>query len=360
MSRLKNILKIYTDDLSYKEVEKLLKNDFPNLYNFYVNRMERPEKAKNRLSDLIRFTINLFLEFLKQLSPIRRLLYTVAVLFFLFAFFENDWQLAMLAFLMLNVLIAFELADKLVVRDELEVARDVQLSLMPKTAPVNDHFEISCHIETAQIVGGDYYDFIPSTNGSGKTFLIIGDISGKGMAGAIHMVQVQSILHSIVHSHNSPKEILSELNSSLLKVFKPGTFFTASMAVMNGDGSIIFSRAGHLPLIHYSKKENSCLEIIPRGMGIGLGGNCIFNDSINECRLQPQSGDILLLFTDGVIETMNQQRNEYGMERLKKLISIYHERDAETIKSILLKDISYFRQSTPPHDDLTFIIIKMT
>ncbi len=179
------------------------------------------------------------------------------------------------------------------------------------------------------------------------------------MAAAIHMVQVQSILHGIVHSHNFPKEILSELNSSLMKVFKPGTFFTASLAAINGDGSIIFSRAGHLPLIHFLKKENTCSEIIPRGMGIGLSGINVFSDSIIEYSLQPQSGDILLLFTDGVIETMNQQRIEYGMERLKKLISIHHDKDTEKIKSILLKDISYFRQSTPANDDLTFIIMKM-
>ena len=97
---------------------------------------------------------------------------------------------------------------------------------MPKAPPANDYYEISCYSQPAREVSGDYFDFINHDCSKGKTYVVIGDISGKGMAAALHMVQVQAILHYLVENNESPKTIISLLNKNLKKVLRKGSYFT--------------------------------------------------------------------------------------------------------------------------------------
>ena len=165
---------------------------------------------------------------------------------------------------------------------------------MLKEPPVNKYFEISCYSEAAREVGGDYYDFIITESNPDKTYIVIGDISGKGMAAALHMVQVQTILHFIVTHNSSPKTILTLLNNNLKKILRTGSFFTASLACLNSEGSLLFSRAGHMPLIHYSKREQKCNNITPVELLLGSSHNVIFENSLEEIEIQPESGDLLV------------------------------------------------------------------
>ncbi len=142
-------------------------------------------------------------------------------------------------------------------KDELEVAREIQMGLMPKEAPTDLGYDIACFSEAARDVGGDYYDFIQPQQLPGTTFLVIGDVSGKGMGAALRMVQVQAILHNLSEQYTHPKEILLALNQNLRSILKVGSFFTVSMAGFNSDNVLHLCRAGHMPLIHYQK---SCIS----------------------------------------------------------------------------------------------------
>lgn len=356
--KLSRLYQFYTSDLNYKEVEKLIKQDLPELYSFYVNKMKRPQQQKKSLRGLIIFIRDLFVEFLYQLSPIRRVIYTTAVIFFIYGIAIGDLRWSVVGFLVINILLAFELADKLIAKDELAVAWDIQNSLMPKVPPSNQYYEISCYSQPAREVGGDYYDFINRECIPGKTYVIIGDISGKGMAAAIHMVQVQAILHYLVENYESPKIIISLLNKNLKKVLRKGSFFTVSLACLNSNGAIHFVRAGHLPLIHYSHTTNELRNIIPKGMGIGLSHDSIFETSLEEVEINPCSGDIIILYTDGVIEAMNSNLQEFGEERLKSVITKNMEKSAKVIHNAILESVSSFTGNAPAHDDLTLIVMK--
>ncbi|HSP87017.1 MAG TPA: PP2C family protein-serine/threonine phosphatase [Ignavibacteriaceae bacterium] len=357
-TRIKKLYNFYTSDLTMKDVEKLVKRDVPELYDFYVRKMQKPGKAKNKFYEIILFIRNLFIEFLEQLTPIRRVLFSFSILVFILSYFNNNWQWAAIAFVLLCLLIAFELADKLTAKDELSVAREIQRSLMPKNAPENNFYEISCFTENAKEVGGDYYDFINPENSEGRFFIIVGDVSGKGMAAALHMVQVQSILRNSVFNHDTPKEVLISMNRNLRRVLPKGSFFTVCISSINEDGSVLLSRAGHLPLLYYKRKEDCFINITPKGMGIGIAENGLFEKNLEEICIKPEEGDILVFYTDGVIEARNLYKMEFGEERLKSIIRLNKNNPPENIKNKIVENISLFRDGTPPHDDLTLVILK--
>ncbi len=356
--RLNRLYDFYTSDLSYKEIEKLVKRDLPELYNFYVKKMKEPEEMRKSPRGMLKFARSLFVAFLLQLTPVRRLVYSVALVLFVFGFMSDQPHYIWIGFILVNLNLAFELADKLIAKDELAVAREIQTNLMPKEPPQNDFFEIACYSEAAREVGGDYFDFIVQESSPDKTYIVIGDISGKGMAAALHMVQVQAILHYLITHNDSPKTILTLLNKNLTRILNKGSFFTVSLACLNSKGTLLLSRAGHMPLIIYSKNNQKCRNIIPRGMGIGLSHNSIFENSLEEVEIKPQSGDILIFYTDGVVEAMNNYFQEYGEERFMKVISQNADKPAKEIQESILNNIAVFTDSSPSHDDLTLIVMK--
>jgi serine phosphatase RsbU (regulator of sigma subunit) len=357
-ARLKKLYDFYTSDLTIKDVEKLVKRDVPELYDFYVRKMQKPDTSKNKFHETLLFIKNLFVEFLEQFTPIRRIIFTFSIIIFILSYLGNNWEWAVISFFLLCLLIAFELADKLTAKDELAVAREIQRSLMPKEAPQNSTFDISCYTETAKEVGGDYYDFIKSDESPGKFFVIVGDVSGKGMAAAIHMLQVQSVLHNSVYNHKTPKDILISMNRNLRRIFPKGSFFTVCISSINQDGSINLSRAGHLPLLYYKRNEDSFINITPRGMGIGIAGNDLFENNLEEICIKPEEDDVLVFYTDGVIEARDIYKQEFGEEELKSVIRSNKDSSSEQIKNAIVQNISLFRDGTPPHDDLTLVILK--
>jgi len=357
-AKLKKLYDFYTSDLTIKDVEKLVVKDVPELYDFYVKKMKVPDQSGNKFKRIILLIKNLLVEFLEQLTPIRRILFSVSILIFIQSYIVNNWQWAAFAFILLCLLIAFELADKLTAKDELAVARQIQRSLMPKDAPQNNFYDISCYTENAKEVGGDYYDFIKYDEAPEKFFVIVGDVSGKGMAAALHMVQVQSILRNSVYNHNTPKEVLSSMNRNLRRVLPKGSFFTVCISSINPNGSVLLSRAGHLPLLYYKRKEDSFINITPKGMGIGITDNGLFEKTLEEVCIKPVEDDILVFYTDGVIEARNYYIQEFGEERLKSIVRLNKDNSSEKIKNAIVQNISSFRNGASPHDDCTLVILK--
>ena len=353
--RIKDTFKTITDGLNYKGVQDLLKKEVPEVYSFYVNRMEEPEIKRDSLRGKIQFGRKLFKRFLQELSPARRIMYVISLIIFLEAILAGSLGWGLIAFLLLNLLIALELADKITSNEELSVARDIQNSLLPKNPPKYINYDISCYSETAKSVGGDYFDFILKED---KLILAIGDISGKGMAAAIHMVQVQAIFRNILSVSTSPKEVLSQLNENLINLFQPGTFFTINLGSIKHDSSIQLCRAGHLPVIYYCCKDAKCINLTPKGIGIGLSGNGLFNNALEEITILPEQGDVLVFFTDGITEAMNIYLREYGESRLMASVKENAFKSAEGIKSAIIESIKRFTVTAPVYDDITLIVLK--
>lgn len=357
-STFKRIYQLYTSNLSLSEIERLIKRDAPGVYDFYLRETEEIDQQKNPVTRAFRLIGNLFEAFLRKLSPSRRVLYSVILFLFVFAVLMANWFWAIISFALLNILLAFELADKLTAKDELEVARDIQMNLMPRKPPAHPQFDIACFSEAAREVGGDYFDFINPKHSPETTYAIIGDVSGKGMGAALHMVQVQAILQNLIEQHRSPRDILLALNRHIQPIFQPKSFFTISIASLNADRTLHFCRAGHVPLLHFQKSSGKCRSITPGGIGVGLQNNGKFDKLLEQIDIKVAAKDVLCFYTDGVVEAMNSDKVEFGEERLENLLCENADLPAQEIQNAILSALAQFRGATPPHDDLTLVIMK--
>ena len=240
---------------------------------------------------------------------------------------------------------------------ELEIARQVQMRLLPKTSPQVPGFEIRGFCNPAQETGGDYYDFIDL--GNSRTGIVIGDVSGKGVPAAIYMTLTKGIVQSHADDFLSPAEVMIKVNNLLYKTIDKDSFVSLYYAVLDSKNrKVTYSRAGHNPVLHYSLKDKKCTLLEPNGIALGLEKGDIFRKVITQRELTLSKGDILVFYTDGFTEAMNQLGDEYGENRLRDLICKFNDRSVDQIYQILNKDIKHFVKDAPQHDDMTMVFVK--
>ncbi|MEW6702055.1 MAG: SpoIIE family protein phosphatase [Bacteroidota bacterium] len=352
---IKRIFDLYTSDLSYQEIERLIKKEAGEVYEFFSKDIPKPDQSRNKFVRGLIFLRSLFNAFILKLTPARRIFYLAALLFFFIADSQLKSGYVLLAFIIINLLLAFELADKLSAKGELDVARKIQSDLIPKHSSKIFNYEITSYYEPAREVGGDYYDIIEAAE---RSYIIIGDISGKGMAAALYMVRVQSILNLLLEDFKDVREIIINLKKYFSKNLRREFFLTLSMASVERDGSIKISRAGHLPVFWFKSSANKFQVVCPQGIGIGLNDKGIFEKTLEEVTIKPESKDVLFFYTDGVNESMNIIREQFGDENIKRIIQNNADKTAEEIKGALLKAIIAFRGTALQNDDITFVILK--
>lgn len=354
---IKRLFDLYTSELSFDEIERMIKKESTAVYEFFKNEIPKPTPYQNKFRRGLTFIKSLFNAFLMKLSPARRVFYLVALIIFIAGIIGPNNAYLIFSFLILNVLIAFELADKLIVKDDIVLAKKIQKRLMPEPPYENEHFEISAYSEAAREVGGDYFDIIKSEKDQ-KTFIIIGDISGKGIAAALYMVRVQAILQFLIANYSDPKRIIIELKKHFAKRLEKEYFLTLSIASIDNKGKIKYSNAGHLPLTHFKQSEDEFVEINPTGIGIGFNDKGMFEKTLAEEKVKTEINDILCFYTDGVTEAMNQTKVQFGQERLQKIIKENADKSIDEIKNKILQTINNFRGSAEVNDDISIVLMK--
>ena len=239
---------------------------------------------------------------------------------------------------------------------EMEIAHEIQMSLMPKNPPNLPHFNISAVSVPALQVGGDYFDFInidESTLG-----VSIGDVSGKGMPAALLMVMARSFLYTEARDTISPCMVLSKVNDLILEnkdANRPDMFITMFYCVINcNDKVVTFANAGHDPPLLFSKNSNEPQELYSGDMMVGAFGGIDYREQ----SLQLQPGDLLLLYTDGIVEARNVRDELFGEERLKKLIWDNVDQEVGEIKQTILHEVNEFVGDRPASDDLTMVLVR--
>ncbi len=264
-----------------------------------------------------------------------------------------------------QVAIALENADLLQksfererLEKELQIAREVQLRLLPQTLPQLKAYQLTTETITAYEVGGDYYDFI-SGNDANQLGIVIGDVSGKGTSAAFYMAEVKGIIQAIAQQKHSPYDILSYTNKVLSASLEKKSFITLTFAVLDtANHQLKFARAGHCPLIHFKAKAGQIMYHQPKGIAVGLDRGQIFQDSLQEHHVEVDLGDVLVFYTDGLSEAMNQEHDEYTEERLAAILKQYADQPVEIIKEKLIEDVFKFVGDHHLHDDLTLILLK--
>ena len=242
------------------------------------------------------------------------------------------------------------------IKQELEIAQQIQESFLPQEMPHLVGYEISAQSVPAREVGGDYYDFIRVDDNHWGIF--IGDVSGKGVPAAIYMAMARSVLRAQAVGVLSTREVLSNTNLTMAQD-PPDTpsamFLTAFYIVLDAcRNKITYTNAGHGPAILYRQRQGVCTNLVNKGLVLGL----MEDSDYQEDETTLEEGDSILLYTDGSTEARNGNGDMFGFERLCNLLEKHSDSSAEAIRSNIHRSILDFTDGTPLHDDLTLMVIK--
>lgn len=242
-------------------------------------------------------------------------------------------------------------------KEELKIAKTVQKSLLPEKLEHNSDFEIAAFSESADEVGGDYYDTLKISNS--QVAAIIADVSGKGTTAAFHMSQMKGIFHSLAQQEFNPSEFLKLANRALNHCLERGSFISAVYFTLDSiTRQIHYARAGHCPILFYSKEKGRATFLSDRGTALGMVKDARYDDLIESHGLSYRSGDILLLYTDGVIESRNKAGEDFGYDRLIPIVEAAAASSASEIQKTVIRALYSFTEHTELNDDYTLLVIK--
>ncbi|MEL7834332.1 PP2C family protein-serine/threonine phosphatase [Fodinibius sp. Rm-B-1B1-1] len=363
----KSFYKEYVSGMTRERMGKEFYKDTDRLKQLYAEAVgEDVQKSEDKTIPGHLKIMRLFSALTQRLNPTRRLVFGLSVISFiahyLFGFLQltgiiifYDFLLPF-AFLTMAVLLLVELLEKSDVKREIDLAREIQLSLLPNTEHYRDNLEIASFANTAKEVGGDYVDVIESDEG---TYIVIADVSGKGLSAALYMVRMQALVHLIIEkSSPSPKELFLELNNYVKSDIKDKTFVTACAAFFpKGEDHFIFARAGHNAPILFSNERDATFDLRSDGFALGMTTSQNMEQHLQEKKFHFKPNDSIIFYTDGLTESRNEWGEEYGDERLDGLISVYGSLHAKSIIHKIQSSLENFIGSEEPVDDVTFTCV---
>lgn len=245
-----------------------------------------------------------------------------------------------------------EILKKRRIEEELALARRMQLSLLPRSAPKLQGFDVAGVNVPSEMVGGDYFDYIRLTEKD--LGIVVGDVAGKGIPAAFVMASLRASLRIESVSHYAISTILSRVNDFLYESMEPDRFVTAFYGVLDlRDRFLTYANAGHNPplLLH----ADGSRELLSEG-GLLLGA---FPGALyHEHRIQFKKGDVLVLYTDGVSEAENPEGEQFGVERVDEIARQVAPRGSRAVIRSLLKAIREHEKTTSLQDDITLMVIQ--
>ncbi|MCH8957747.1 SpoIIE family protein phosphatase [candidate division KSB1 bacterium] len=237
--------------------------------------------------------------------------------------------------------------------NELEMARNIQEGLIPKEVPKTKKLDISSFFNPADEVGGDYFDYLDL--GNDKVGIVMADVSGHGAAAALVMTMMKGIVHAITSDFESPEKALAEFNAILNQIGPKEKFVTMIFLVFDlKQMKLLYSSAGHPPLVFYNSKSKTCelVEFICPALGISS------LSQYKQKQMTLSSGDLILIYTDGVTEAFNEEQEMFEETRLLKTVQeVAKQTSAKTIEHIK-KKLKEFTEDASQSDDVAMIAIK--
>lgn len=238
---------------------------------------------------------------------------------------------------------------------DMELARQIQLSLLPTTPPELPGIELAGCCVPATHVGGDYYDFYKHANG--VVDLIVADVSGHSFGAALMTAEARSVLRTQIHRYTGTDEVLASLNRNLHDdLDQAGLFITLIYVKYDALNRLLFySNAGHVPPLLYRSSAAACRQLDAEGLIIGVRKNEIYEAR----QLQLEKGDALLLYTDGITEAMNPAGEEFGAARLSRCLMASHTESSQAIIAAIIREVRAFTGTATMEDDVTMIVMKV-
>lgn len=363
VNRARRIYATYTAGLKPGDFKRLFTEETRGIYRHFGESIQ--EKTKERgLKALLRGVGRIFQGFLLAMAPPRRILYGIALSIFIIAgvviitapegaaIREDISVLSIYSFIIVSFLLALELADKLSAKDEIEIARDVQLSLLPSPDFKIRGFDLSSFSAPAREVGGDYYDFVEL---EGRVCIVIGDVSGHGLAAGLVMAMAKSAFQAQLLNDPGPEAVLSTLNKIVTDAGDSRTLMTFLYCAVNPEtGRMQYANAGHVYPLYYSANQGRMQWLESGTLPLGVRSRQSFERF--EQTLEP--GDLIVLTSDGAVETINENGDSFGYTRFRESVERRVELKPGEILDGIMEELQDFAAPGPRHDDTTLIVAR--
>jgi serine phosphatase RsbU (regulator of sigma subunit) len=378
--RAREIYRLYARDLSPEDLQRLFTHDTRDAYRFFTRGLDEEAAAGlpwwRRLGVRVR---QIFVAFTLKLPAARRALYLTALIVALFGvlrlfrgFATVDVPLGLpfiqvavalpvwaegtfaliLSLVLLNFLVLLEVAERLSLKGELEVAREIQLAMLPSGTLTTGDIEICGVTRPANTVGGDFYDVLPRPDG--RVIVTLGDVAGKGSPAALLMALLLAVLRTLVEENLDPPELMRRLNLQICRHSPGSRFITLFYGVYTlSTGHMAYVNAGQTPPL--LRRRDGRFERL-EGTGVALG---MFEGSTYgaaETRLLP--GDTLVLYSDGITEAEDPAGRPFEDTGLEEVIQTYSAFPAAEMGAETLKAVERHARDFRFSDDLTILILR--
>jgi sigma-B regulation protein RsbU (phosphoserine phosphatase) len=246
--------------------------------------------------------------------------------------------------------------EKQRMEEELSIARDLQMSMLPATCPQIEGFQIAASSTPAREVGGDFFDFIEM--GTDRVGFVVGDVTGKSVSGALVMSASRSVFRMLSEDDLTVGESMTRANRRLKKDVKSGMFVALLYVVLNGkEKNLNLCNAGQTQPVHLSARTGEARLVETEGDTFPLG--ILDEANYQETKLQLEPGDKVVFYTDGIVEAMNAKEEMFGFERLLEVIKETGSKDADALLKEVIDRANAFSEGAAQHDDLTIIVLSV-
>lgn len=370
----------YTRDLSRQDLQRLFTHDTRDAYNFFTRGLNEDRFAGRPWWQRMPLRVQeVFVAFTLKLPAARRALYIAALVislvgviqlfrgfalahvpfgtpFFRIGVFLPVWadgtMALLVGFLLLNLLVLLEVAERMSLKGELEVAREIQLAMLPRGTYVRDDIEICGVTRPANTVGGDFYDVLPLPDG--RIIVTLGDVAGKGSPAALLMALLLAVLRTLVEEPLAPTSLVERLNRQICRHSPPSRFITLFYAVYNpATGELTYVNAGQNP--PFIRRATGRFEHL-RATGVALG---MFEHSrFSAVNTQIEPGDLLVLYSDGITEAEDPAGQPLEEAGLELVIERHATEGAATLAGAVLTAVEAHARQPRFHDDLTILVLR--
>jgi serine phosphatase RsbU (regulator of sigma subunit) len=247
-------------------------------------------------------------------------------------------------------------SDSIRIKQELNYAREMQLSMLPERNAKIDDIEISAVSIPATEVGGDYFDYFKISEN--KIGIFICDVSGHGVVSALLLSGLRSCMHLILEDTSNPREVFNKLNRMIRKTQNRRMFVTAIFAVIDiKENTCSLFNAGHLPPYKISGESNELFKIKKHGLTLGAMDILEQNEGESEVNFEFKKNDKLIFYTDGLSEAMDPAKREFGFERIENYLNSNADLPSDKLLESLQKCVNEHTKNTPQKDDLTILVV---
>jgi len=380
-SRLSDFFDSYTKDLTAEDLQRLFTRDARDAYRFFTRGVDAEALARmprhRRFATRVRL---LFMAFSMKLSPARRVVFGAALLLAgvglvnLFSgfgiievgrlpfmsigvpgpvFYRGTWSL-LIAFGLMNLLVLLEVADRLSLKNDLEIARDIQQAMLPSGLYTGAGVETVGMSRPANTVGGDFYDILPLADG--RLVVAVGDVAGKGSPAALLMALLLAILRTLVDEQLEPADLTKRLNVQVCRHAPGSRFITLFYAVYEPlTGLLTYVSAGHMPPL-VIRRDGTCERLSDGGIALGMFEQSTYTTG----RVFLEVDDLVAVYSDGITEAENPHGRPFDEIGLETALRAHAHDTLSAVGAGVVRAVERHTDEKRFADDLTILLLRRT